>query len=106
MARAVPPIARSIALDRTAPTGRALIHDGDVPWIELEAHDSVSGVAAVQISDDGGVPGAWQPFRSSLPAPADVSDIQVRFRDQAGNVSALIPAQSIHLTYLPLLVRS
>ena len=51
-------------LDRTPPTGRALIHGGDAPWLELQAQDSGSGVAAVQLGV-GTTSGAWQPFQSS-----------------------------------------
>src|SRR5207253_2918040 len=96
-----PPFSRSIALDRTPPTGRALIHSGAAPWLELQVQDSGSGVAAVQLGV-GTTPGAWQPFQSSLPISPGMTNIQVRLRDAAGNLSAPITAQSSRLIYLPL----
>ncbi|HEY3229401.1 MAG TPA: hypothetical protein VGJ87_09275 [Roseiflexaceae bacterium] len=98
------PFSRSIVLDRTPPTGRALIHGGDAPWLELQAQDSGSGVAAVQVGV-GTTSGVWQPFQSSLPISPGMTNIQVRLRDTAGNLSAPITAQSSRLIYLPLVSR-
>jgi hypothetical protein len=99
-----PPIARSILLDRAAPTGRALLHGGATPWLEIRAEDGGSGVTAIQIGD-GATLGDWQPFQATLPAPQGLASIQVRLRDAAGNISVPIAAQRIDPIYLALVVR-
>jgi hypothetical protein len=96
-----PPFERTVTLDRTAPSGSARIA-GVPPRLELQAQDSLSGVIAVQLSYDGMAPGTWQPFQSSMPLPQDTTDIQVRFRDAAGNISAPLPAQQVYQVYVPL----
>ncbi|MFL5806506.1 MAG: hypothetical protein ACJ8CR_32865 [Roseiflexaceae bacterium] len=96
-----PPFSRTVTLDRQAPSGHALIHGGAAPWVEIQAEDSVSGVAAVQIDDDVST-GAWQPFQQSLPIGRNRIRIQVRLRDAAGNISKPIPIQSSGI-YLPLI---
>jgi hypothetical protein len=93
-----PPFLRTIELDRAPPSGHALIHGGAAPWIEIQAEDSGSGVAAVQI--DGG---AWQPFRQAVPIPRNMVSIQVRLRDAAGNVSNPLPTMHSGPIYLPLI---
>jgi hypothetical protein len=98
-----PPLARSVMLDRTAPRGRALLHDGASPWLEIQAEDSGSGIAAIQVGD-GARAGAWQPYQASLPVPQGLASIQVHLRDAAGNTSAPITAQRVELVYLPLVV--
>jgi hypothetical protein len=99
-----PPFARTIMLDRTAPSGRALLHGDDTPWLELQAQDDGSGVAAVEIGA-GAQPGVWQPFQTSLPIAPGLTQIQVRFRDAAGNVSAPVAARIRTSIYLPLISR-
>jgi hypothetical protein len=100
-----PPFANTLLLDRTAPTGRATLHDKPAPAIEIQAHDALSGVDAMQISSDGNA-GQWQPYQSSLlltQAIAASGNIQIRLRDTAGNES-----QSLSVTsplYLPIVIR-
>src|SRR5262249_17620903 len=100
-----PPLAYRVALDRTAPTGRAVLHSGATPWLEIQAEDGGSGVATIQIGD-GVTPSNWQPFQVSIPAPLGLASIQVRLRDAAGNVSAPIVAQQTHQLYLPIIAES
>jgi hypothetical protein len=100
-----PPFARTLLLDRTAPTGRATLHEKPTPAINIQAQDAGSGVAAMQIISDGSA-GAWQPYTSSLAltqAIATSGSIQIRLRDTAGNVSHPFVATSP--VYLPLVVR-
>lgn len=82
------PYLKTVLLDRTPPSGRVVEHSGATPWIEIQAEDSLSGVAAMQMLDAGGNASAWQPFQSSLPVTLASSSIRVRVRDAAGNVSA------------------
>jgi hypothetical protein len=98
-------IARSVTLDRMAPTGHVLLHDDTTPWLEIQAKDGGSGITSLQIGDDT-TPGAWQPFQATLPAPQGLASIQVRLRDAAGNVSVPIAAQRVDRVYLPLVARS
>jgi hypothetical protein len=97
-----PPIARAVLLDRAAPDGRALLHTDAAPWIELHAQDSVSGVAAVQLTFGEQGASDWQPFQQRLELPLGTSSVQVRLRDAAGNVSDLLPAQAMSSVFLPL----
>jgi hypothetical protein len=99
-----PLFARTILLDRTAPKGAALIHGNDQPWVELLAQDDVSGVVAVQISDET-QQGAWQPFQPTMPLAQGAKHVEVRFRDAAGNISAAISARNSNQLYLPLVGR-
>jgi len=100
-----PPFARALLLDRAAPTGRATLHEKPSPELEIQAHDAVSGVDAMQIISDGSA-GAWQPYESSLPltqAIATADHIQIRLRDTAGNVSQ--PLSVASPIYLPIVIR-
>jgi hypothetical protein len=100
-----PVIARSLTLDRAAPTGRALLHGSAAPQLEIQAEDDGSGVTAVQIGDVA-TPGVWQPFQTSLAVPQGLANLQIRLRDAAGNVSAPITVQRAERIYLPLVVRA
>jgi hypothetical protein len=99
-----PTMVRRVMLDRAAPTGRALLHGGAAPRLEIQAQDSGSGVADIQIDDGAGL-GAWQPFQTTFPAAHGMASVQVRLRDAAGNVSAPITAQRVDPIYLPLVAR-
>jgi hypothetical protein len=96
-----PAFAQSVMLDRTAPSGRALLHGDNT--LEQQAEDTGSGVASVEVG--GSEPGAWQPFRPTLPIPHGLKDVQVRFRDAAGNVSSPVSASSNTMIYLPVIIR-
>jgi hypothetical protein len=99
-----PMFARTLLLDRTAPTGRATLHDKPTPEIEIQAHDAGSGVEAMQIISDGNA-GEWQPYASVLsltPAITTASHIQIRLRDIAGNVSQ--PLSVAGPIYLPMVM--
>jgi hypothetical protein len=99
-----PPLSRVIVLDRMAPSGIALVHGKERPWVELQAHDSGSGVAAVQISTDAKMED-WRSFQQTLPLPSGAQHVMVRFRDAAGNVSAPVQAQNADRVFLPLINR-
>jgi hypothetical protein len=99
-----PSFVSTILLDRTAPKGAALIHGNEQLWVELLAQDDVSGVVAVQLSDET-QQGAWQPFQPTMPLAQGAKHVEVRFRDAAGNVSAAIPARNSDQIYLPLVGR-
>jgi hypothetical protein len=99
-----PTFARTLLLDRTAPTGRATLHDKPTPEIEIQAHDAGSGVDAMQIISDGNT-GKWQPYANVLsltPASTTASHIQIRLRDIAGNVSQ--PLSVAGPIYLPMVM--
>lgn len=100
-----PPLARTLLLDRNAPTGQATLHEKPTPEIEIQAHDAVSGVDSLQIISDG-TAGHWQPYESSLPltqAIAAAGHLQIRLRDMAGNVSQ--PFSVANPIYLPIVIR-
>jgi hypothetical protein len=100
-----PPQIKTVLLDRTPPTGRAIRHAGAAPWLELDARDSGSGVTAVQVVAGSGTAAAWQPFQSTLPLPRDAGDLQVRVRDAAGNISPPLTIVAGGPIYLPLAAR-
>jgi hypothetical protein len=100
-----PPLARTILLDRVAPTGRILLRDNPAPELEIQAQDALSGVAEMQIISGGGA-GEWRAYQSSLPltpAPTSSERIQIRLRDGAGNISQLLSVSSS--VYLPIIIR-
>lgn len=100
-----PPFVSTLLLDRTAPTGRATLHEKPTPAIEIQAHDVGSGIDTMQIISDG-TAGQWQPYESSLPLSqiiATTGNIQIRLRDTAGNVSQ--PLSATTPIYLPLVIR-
>jgi hypothetical protein len=99
------PFARTLLLDRTAPTGRATLREKPNPEIAIQAQDAGSGVDAMQIIADGN-PGQWQPYQSLMPlsqAIAAAGTIQIRLRDMAGNTSQ--PFSIANPIYLPLVIR-
>jgi len=100
-----PPLARTLLLDRTAPTGRILLRDNPTPELEIQAQDALSGVAEMQIIIDSSA-GEWRAYQSSLPlayATASTDRIQIRLRDGAGNVSQ--PLSVSNSIYLPTVIR-
>ncbi|MEO7911766.1 MAG: hypothetical protein ABIV47_19135 [Roseiflexaceae bacterium] len=102
---ASPPFTRTLLLDRTAPTGRATMHDKPTPNIEIQAHDAGSGVDTMQIISDGN-PDNWQAYTSILalaPSITAAGNIQIRLRDTAGNMSQ--PISVAGSLYLPLVIR-
>jgi hypothetical protein len=100
-----PPFARTVLLDRAAPTGWATLRETPSPELEIQAHDLGSGVGAMQVIADGN-PSQWQPYQSSMPlsqAIAASGDIKIRLRDLAGNVSQ--PFSVTSPIYLPIVIR-
>jgi hypothetical protein len=100
-----PPLARTLLLDRVAPTGRVLLRGNPAPELEIQAQDALSGVAEMQITSSSGT-GEWRAYQSSLPlTPAPTSDarIQIRLRDGAGNISQPLSVSSS--VYLPIVLR-
>jgi hypothetical protein len=96
-----PIFTRTILVDRTPPTGRALLHIKPTTWLEILASDSASTIAAVQISIDNGASGDWQAFQPSIPLTLQSNKITIRLRDEAGNVSPPIVATSVTSVWLP-----
>jgi hypothetical protein len=97
-----PALLRSVLLDRTPPTGRALLHNSPAPWLELQPQDSGSGVTAIQLIDRDQRTSAWQVFEPTMVLSSSLQASQVRFRDVAGNVSAPLPVLGNLTIYLPL----
>ncbi|HEX9373884.1 MAG TPA: hypothetical protein VF897_22925 [Roseiflexaceae bacterium] len=100
-----PVLTRSVLLDRTPPSGRAVLHAGATSWLEIQADDPGSGVEAMQIVGGTNVASAWQPFQSPLPIAPDQAYVQVRLRDRAGNVSPLLAASAAGPVYVPVALR-
>ncbi|HEU5103597.1 MAG TPA: hypothetical protein VFU22_31490, partial [Roseiflexaceae bacterium] len=100
-----PSLARSLLLDRVAPTGRVILRDNPTPQLEIQAQDALSGVVEMQIIS-GSAAGEWRAYQSSLPlapAPASAENVHIRLRDAAGNVSQPLSASSS--LYLPIVIR-
>ncbi|HEX5688430.1 MAG TPA: hypothetical protein VFX76_00410, partial [Roseiflexaceae bacterium] len=87
-----PPFVQTVVFDRTAPSGTALLHGTEQPWLELLAQDSGSGVVAVQLNTDA-LTDEWHSFQHAMSLPEGAKDVTVRFRDAAGNISDPIKAQ-------------
>lgn len=100
-----PPYLRTVLLDRTPPSGDVIRHAGTSPWLEIQAHDSGSGIAEMQIVEGDGSSGVWQPFQSRLPMMVASASLQVRVRDQAGNASAPLAILNGGPVYLSLVTR-
>jgi len=98
-----PTFARTILVDRTPPTGRALLHIKPTTWLEILASDTATPIDAMQLSFDNGVSGDWQPFQPTMPLTLQATKITIRLRDEAGNISPPIAATSINTVWLPLL---
>jgi hypothetical protein len=96
------PFARTVLLDSTPPTGRAIRHAGSAPWLEIQAEDSGAGLSALQVEVGNGLAAAWQPYQSSLPLPPTSDPVSVRLRDGAGNVSAPLVVFTSGPVYLPM----
>ncbi|MGO9181000.1 MAG: Ig-like domain-containing protein [Candidatus Limnocylindrales bacterium] len=104
----------TIAKD-TAPPVVSLSLDGGAPATNsttvtatVIATDDLSGVAAMQLSDDGSTWSAWQPYSPTVPWTFPTGDgpkeLWVRVRDGAGNVSALAHATIQLITVAPVVV--
>ena len=108
-----------LGVDHTAPTGSIRINSGGAVTssrsvlLNLAASDSLSLVAAMQLRNDGGTWGEWEPYVATsawqLPETAGSHTVGVRYRDAAGNISA---EQSATITYpathrigLPMILR-
>lgn len=89
-----------ITLDTKPPEGSAAL-DLTTGRLLLDARDAVSGVAEVEIRGAGIVP-MWQPYQPGIALPAAPASVQVRFRDRAGNASALQNAEPRYFVRLPL----
>jgi hypothetical protein len=98
-----PVFVRTIVVDRTPPTGRALLHTKPTTWVEILASDTATSVAAMQISLDNGASGDWQAFQPTIPLTLQANKIAIRLRDEAGNVSPPIAAAPITSVWLPLM---
>jgi hypothetical protein len=99
------PFACDVLLDSQPPTGRAIRHDESSPWLEIQAQDNGSGLAAFQLLNGSGIAEAWQPFQSNVPLPSPDDEVNVRLRDGAGNVSAPLAISSAGLMFLPIVTR-
>lgn len=106
-----------VIVDRTAPSGTLLINGGDenssalAVSLTLAAQDSHSGVCEMQIRNAGARWPAWQPYTTSLPWTLSAGEgphqVEARYRDCAGNISAIV-SDSInrgYKRYLPLVTR-
>lgn len=93
-----PIFARTITLDREAPTGQAVLQLGHQTTLRIDARDNVSGVVEMQLNNSK----TWQPFESTLML-ADANVQSVRLRDAAGNISNAIAVQSF--VYAPFISR-
>jgi hypothetical protein len=95
------PVSATIILDQSAPTGSVLVNDGAayttnrIVTLALDASDSGTGVKQMYLSD-GVTSSGWVSYATSaawtLPAGDGSKTITARFRDAAGNVSALATA--------------
>ncbi len=101
-----PPFIGEVLLDREPPTAQAQLRAGQTPLLVLQAQDTTSGVAELQLLFGDGAVGGWQSFQPSLALPPGTSSIQVRLRDAAGNISPPLAATSSYRIYLPLLNES
>jgi PKD repeat protein len=85
-------------IDATPPTGSLAINSGDEMTVNaavtltLSATDGTSGPGQMQFSDDGAAFSTWETYSTTrawtLPGGDGVKTVYVRFRDNAGNVSA------------------
>jgi hypothetical protein len=100
-----PAYPRTILLDRTPPSGRALLHTRPSTWLEILASDSTTSITGLQISIDGQPTGSWQSFQNTLPLTLQTTAVTVRLRDEAGNISAPIAAVTGSSIALPLVMR-
>jgi hypothetical protein len=101
-----------VLLDTTPPTGRALLDGQSGGRIRLSAADEFSAVEAVEVTIEGQAP-VWMAYAEEIvfyqagaANLAMVSDVQVRFRDSAGNVSPNYQALRMTTLYLPLVQRA
>jgi hypothetical protein len=98
-----PAFARTIVVDRTPPTGRALLHSKPTTWLEILASDTATSVTAIQVNIDNGATDNWQTFQTTIPLTLQANKITIRLRDEAGNVSPPIAAAPITSVWLPLM---
>lgn len=100
-----PVFVRTILLDRTPPSGRAMLHNTPSTWLEILASDKTTSIAAMQINSADGTPGTWQVYQSTMPLALQSDTITLRLRDAAGNVSEPITAAAVTSVWLPLMSR-
>jgi hypothetical protein len=91
-----------VTLDTTPPEGTA-VFDLNSGQLLLDVADSGSGVAAVEIRIAGHEP-FWLAYSSGLALPEVDGSLLVRFRDRAGNLSALQAVPAAYIVRLPLIV--
>lgn len=101
-----PIFAVSTLLDQHPPDGAAFLRSGSPPVLQLDASDSGSGIAALQITLDDGSISAWQAYQSTVELPAGTTAASVQLRDAAGNVSTPLTARPTYLNYLPLMANT
>lgn len=93
------PILDTITLDTAGPTGSIRINNNAAKTkstavtLNLSANDTVSGVKEMSFSNDKTNWSPWKPYAASSPwtltAGRGTKTVYVRFRDQAGNISAI-----------------
>lgn len=92
-----------VTLDTTPPTGSAVV-DLNHGRLLLSAVDHGAGVVAVEVQSADTHP-IWLPYSSNLELSEVALPVQVRFRDGAGNLSALQEASVGYFVHLPLVTR-
>lgn len=97
-----PVFVRQITIDRTPPSGRALLHSKPNTWLELVASDSTTQISAMQVSIDGQPSAGWQAFQATTPIEQAPGTLSVRLRDLAGNISEPIDATPVVSVWLPI----
>ncbi len=94
--------------DGVSPVGSAQVITvtGAAALLALEASDDHSGVSAVRVAAEPAFGGAqWQAYTDTLTTTWPVEGVvYVQFRDQAGNLSRVVPVRERYVLYLPLLV--
>ena len=106
-----------IILDVTPPTGSVSIVspvitptmrlEGTAISLTISATDDVSGVGEMMLSNHADFIGAnWQAYTMSAIWTLDANNtVYVRFKDNAGNISATIATKEKGMLYLPLIIR-
>jgi hypothetical protein len=97
--------------DGSSPAGRATLNHGwgsassvSIP-VSLAAHDTGSGVHQVRLSNDSTHWSEWRPMAGNIwwmvvGQHGSTADVDVQYRDQAGNMSSVIK-QSLTLNFYP-----
>ena len=100
-----PVFSRTILIDQTPPSGRAMLHSNPATWLEIQASDKTTSITSMQISSDNGATGTWQAFQPTIPLVLQSNTITLRLRDEAGNISEPITAAEVTSVWLPLMSR-